>query len=105
VIPKKCQATSLDDELLFRIGMMAMMNNDPDILITEKMAEVIRYTDVIAEINVNSEDGDDILIFDDVVSRQMEVSGGNGSEYGVGTVLTTRGYLSWYHVTIIIIWW
>jgi aspartate 1-decarboxylase len=100
--------TSAADEILFRIGVMAMMNANPDITQTTKLAEEIRYTDVISEVNVDSEDGDDMLVFDDVVSRQMGVSGGNGSDvfivgqlynaphdsYGVGTVLTTRGYLS-----------
>jgi hypothetical protein len=95
------QGTSFNDVILFRIGVMAMLN-------PIDQAEVIRYTDVIASVSVDAGDGADDMTFDDVVSRQMTVSGGKGDDkfvvgqlyngdhdkYGVATVLTTRGYLS-----------
>jgi hypothetical protein len=93
--------TPSNDMMLFRVGVMAMIN-------PLNQFEMIHYTHVIASIAVDAMAGNDEMVFDDVVSRQFTASGGLGDDrfivgqlynaphdqYGVPTVLTTRGYLS-----------
>lgn len=67
-------ATPRNDKVLFRNGYIASIN------LTEATREIIYYNDVIGIVTVNGGKGDDELIFDDVISRQMMVNGDAGND-------------------------